>query len=76
MRTGEIKVFPFLITNTFRRGFFWPFSLDYCLDIVGSNSCRIVMEDPTFLLLIVIVKVLTMVGRLNFLCLKVKKLFC
>ena len=67
MRTGAIKVFPFLITSTFRRGFFlWPFSVDYCLDIVGSNSCRIVMEDPTFLLIIMIVKVLTMVGRLSF----------
>lgn len=55
---------------------FWPFSQDYCLDIVGFNSCRIVMEYPTFLLIIMIVKVLTMVGRLSFLCLKVKKLFC
>ena len=34
------------------------------------------MEYPTFLLIIMIVKVLTMVGRLSFLCLKVKKLFC
>lgn len=34
------------------------------------------MEYPTFLLIIMIVKVFTMVGRLSFLCLKVKKLFC
>ena len=57
---------------------FWPFSQGYCLDIVGSNSCRIVMEDATFFFLIImIVKVLNMVGRLSFfLCLKVKKPFC
>ena len=41
--------------------------------MVGSNSCRIVLEDPTFLLIIMLVKVLTMVGRLSFFMFKSEK---
>ena len=56
---------------------FWPFSQGYCLDIVGSNSCRIVMEDATFFFDNYDCQSFDYCGSLKFfLCLKVKKPFC